>query len=106
MAKKNIIIVLVFGSFILMHSCTKPVKACFDVEIIEGSGQVNFDASCTENSFLYEWDFGNGVIETTWEPMVSQEYEPGTYTVLLRVERKDGSNRKDEPELRKTLIID
>ena len=38
----------------------------------------------------YDWDFGDGQVATTTEPVATHTFEPGTYTVRLTVTDNDG----------------
>lgn len=86
---------LLFIVYASISGCSDAVKACFTFspETPTVSTPVTFDASCSENSYLYIWNFGDGTVDTTVTQTlkVTHTYSTtGTYTVTLTAESKDG----------------
>jgi PKD repeat protein len=78
--------------FFTLQSCQKPTKACFVYTIgtITSNAPVVFDPSCSEMTGHFTWNFGDGTPDTTsYEAVVHNYQNPGTYTVTLNVIRKD-----------------
>lgn len=94
-----------------ISGCADAVKACFtfspDAPTV--SAPVTFDASCSENSYLYIWNFGDGTIDTTvtQTSTVTHTYSStGTYNVTLTTESKDGVTfRKGDFTATQTVVI-
>lgn len=74
-----------------------PPRAHFEVVgDMRANSTLMFDASLSgdpgDDGLVYEWDFGDGHIATTEEPIVEHVYtEAGNYTVILRVVDEDGA---------------
>lgn len=77
-------------------------KACFDPSVTSASpdDEISF-INCSENSFQFEWDFGNGEKSTVLNPTISYE-KAGTYTVKLKAYSADG---KDFDEIEEEISI-
>lgn len=95
----------------LFNACSKPANACFTYSpttAITTTTNIVFNASCSENSSYYRWTFGDGTTDTTSTSLtIFHKYNmPGTYTVTLNAERKDGvSIRKGKPEQAQIITV-
>jgi len=92
------ILLLVFSSF----SAFANPNRIFYVDKAQGSGPltVKFDASNIKPAKKFYWNFGNGEVLTTENPIVSYTFKmPGTYTASLKfavnASDKDLKNLKD-----------
>lgn len=109
----NLLILILANTMfcLLFTTCSKPANACFTYSpatAITTTTTVIFNASCSENSSYYRWTFGDGTTDTTSTSLtISHKYNaPGTYTVTLDAERKDGvSIRKGKTEQAQTITV-
>jgi PKD repeat protein len=66
-----------------------PPQACFTASVdFYSTYAVNFDATCTQGQIQqYNWDFGDGQTDQTFNPQDYHDYYPatGTFTVTLTV---------------------
>ena len=110
-SKFKYVIFLAITIIMAISGCSDAVKACFTFspEMPTVSTPVTFDASCSENSYLYIWNFGDGTVDTTVTQTltVTHTYSTtGTYTVTLTAESKDGVTfRKGEFTATQTLEV-
>lgn len=90
---KTLHTVAITMSFVFL-SCSKTTKACFQIkpEITQKDSLVTFDASCSQNVYLYQWNFGDGTSDTiTNQPIIQHRFQQiGTFRVQLNCKRKDG----------------
>ncbi len=79
---------------IILISCNKGTEACFTYmpSEVKVGNEVSFNASCSNNASSYIWNFGDSTNDTlTDSHHMSHRYKSsGSYTVILKVERKDG----------------
>ena len=61
-------------------------------ELIGGSASVTAIASCSQNSFFYDWDFGDGSSHETTESVTHSYKKDGKYWIRLRVWNQDKSS--------------
>jgi PKD repeat protein len=97
------------ASFI--SSCVKRTEACFSYSQNNSSTlkSVDFDASCSQNSFTFIWNFGDGTADTiTNTKTISHVYaSAGSYDVKVDASRKDRvSFRKDKPQRIETILVE
>jgi PKD repeat protein len=109
---KRTIYLIVISVFciIALSNCAKPIDACFDYspDNPDTTTWVTFNGGCSENAFQYKWNFGDGSADTTSEGfIVKHKYKtPGSYTVRLNAQRKDGVTiRKEKPIVEKVIIV-
>jgi PKD repeat protein len=103
-----------FGiAFILaltLNSCSEPTVACFEhfPKKKTINSEVVFNASCSSNSYIFNWTFGDGSQDTTTnEYLVSHTYsEAGEFVVTLNASRKDGLTLgKNQPRISKRIVV-
>ena len=109
--KFKYVFLFVIPIILVISGCSDAVKACFTFspETPTVSSPVTFDASCSENSYLYIWNFGDGTVDTTvtQTSTVTHVYTTtDTYTVTLTAESKDGVTfRKGDFTTTQTLEV-
>ena len=95
----------------LFYSCYKPAEACFShsPSVIDIGDTVAFNAACSENTHIYQWNFGDGSADTilTGIPSITHVFtSSGSFTVTLKVKRKDGGSiRKGNPTETKIVTV-
>jgi PKD repeat protein len=104
-----------FLSFLLltlagMNSCSEPTVACFEhfPETKTINTEVVFNASCSSNSYIFEWTFGDGSDDSiTHEPVARHIYSAaGEYVVTLNASRKDGVTLgKNQPRISHRIVV-
>lgn len=73
-------------------NCHKKTIPCFDYEQTD-SLIVNFDASCSQNAYKYNWSFDNETVVTT-SPKVSYKFNTsGEHKVMLDVLNKRNKHK-------------
>ena len=92
----------IFCVFMVVVSCQHPTNACFTVsdETATVGETISFDGTCSENSYIFRWNFGDGSPDTlqSFSQITHQYSTSGNYTVTLHAARKDGrSFGKDHP---------
>lgn len=97
---------------IALFSCSPVEKACFTFspENPAVTDSMLFDVSCSEHTFSYKWSFGDGTPDTLvpgqYEPLAHKYAVPGTYTVHLTANRKDGVTwRKGKTDVSKQITV-
>ncbi len=94
-------------SLFFFNGCTKPQEACFIFTPLN-STDIVFDASCSQNTSTYQWTFGDGTSDstTTISTITHTFNTPGSYTVVLNAERKDGvALSEGTPTISTTITI-
>ena len=84
---------------ILFNSCSKPTEACFTYSLnktLQDSLLVVFNASCSQNTSQFLWNFGDGSKDTIVNsPIIQYRYNiKGEYNVKLNAKSKDGVSVK------------
>lgn len=82
-------------SFAFLISCNDPTIACFTFSpssAITTATPVIFNASCSEETSYFTWNFGDGTDDIlVTSPNITYQYaNAGTYIVKLSAKRKDG----------------
>lgn len=100
-----------FVTCLMLVSCQEPTNACFthSVDTSDTAKTYVFDASCSQNAFIFRWSFGDGSPDS----LVSDGYvishtfpTTGSYTVSLNAARKDGIARGiSHPTYSETILV-
>lgn len=95
MKYRLIVLFVITLNSILFNSCSKPTEACFSYSLnktLQDSLLIVFNASCSQNTSQFLWNFGDGSKDTIVNsPIIQYRYKTiGEYNVKLNAKSKDG----------------